>query len=140
MAILADNNAYLSIDGVVVNNYFKSVRITPSSDEVDVTGGSGVDHMQRSPGLKDTEISINIQYDTTAVPTYIQHIAAGQIVPIEYGPESNTTGKPRHVQTFLITRAAPSEQNVQKDEIVFEITGSGAAAPSVDMFAGGVYS
>ncbi|MCK6578116.1 MAG: hypothetical protein L6Q98_08445 [Anaerolineae bacterium] len=140
MAILADNNAYLKIDNVVVNAYFKRVRIEPSAVEIDVTGGSGATDVQRVAGLNDTSITITLQYDTTSLQSYVQHIARGQVVEIEYGPESNVSGKPRHVQSFLIMSAAPSEQNVQKDEVVFEIQGSGAAAASVDMFAGGVYS
>lgn len=140
MPVLADNNAKLIVDGVTVDAYFKNVQLQRTSESVDVTGGAGVDHMLRSPGLIDTQITITVQYETALIQTYIQHISAGQVVVIEYGPEGATSGKPRHVQSFLITSSNASEQNVAKDEVTFEITGEGAAAPSVDMYAGGVYS
>ena len=140
MATLAENNAYLLIDGVVVNTYFKSVSFSRSNAPVDVTAGSGVDWVERAPGLNDSEISIVITYDTSDIQAYIQHIAPGLVASIEYGPESNVSGKPRHVQSFLITAANPSEQNVSKAEVTFAITGQANGAPSVDMFAGGVYA
>jgi hypothetical protein len=140
MPTLAENNVYLAIGGTVVHLYFKDVEIKRKSEEVDVTGGAGVDHTMRAPGLLDTELKLTLQYDITALPTYIQKIAAGQIISIEYGPESNVSGKPRHVQDFLITETSQSAITQAKPEVTFSVSGMGSGAPSVDMFAGGVYS
>lgn len=135
----ADNNVYLSIDGVVVSAYFKSVSLNPTNAEQDTTMGAGTDHMQRAAGLNDTSITITLGYDTAQVQTQIAHLKPGVIVPIEYGKEGNTSGKPRHVQNFLITGNTVAD-DVAKTPSTFEITGSGADAPSVDMFSGATYS
>jgi hypothetical protein len=95
--------------------------------------------VQRAPGLNDTSITITLAYDLTNLQTYIQKIAPGQTISIEYGPESNTSGKPRHVQDFVIT-GADHQVSVDKSAVTFSISGDGAGAPSVDMFTGGVYS
>lgn len=139
MAQIAENNVYLSIDGVVVTSYFKSANLQPSNAVQDTTMGAGVDHVQRKPGLNDTSISISIGYDDTNIATYLQKLKAGVVVPIEFGPEGAVSGKPRHVQNFIIT-GAPSTTNVQKNPVAFDITAQAADAPSVDMFNGGVYS
>jgi len=139
MVSYAENTVYLTMGGTAVQAYFKDVQLSPSNSAVDITTGAGVDHVQRAPGLNDTSISITLAYDLTDVQTYIQKIAAGQTISIEYGPESNVSGKPRHVQNFVIT-GADHQVSVDKSSVTFNVVGEGAAAPSVDMFTGGVYS
>lgn len=139
MGQLADNNVYLTIDGVVITAPFKEVTLEPSNASQDTTMGAGVDHVQRAPGLNDTKITITIGYDTATVQSIIQHMRPGQVVTIEYGPESNVSGKPRHVQSFNIA-SNPHGVKVDKTPVQFVISGEGADAPSVDMYAGGVYS
>jgi len=141
MPMLADNNIFLKIGGVTVSAFFISVSMPNRTvTEIDVTAGSGVDHMQRAPGLLDTEMAITLTYDTAAIQTYITRLTAGQLITVEYGPEGAVSGKPKHVQTFLITSTDISEQTVAKDEITISIQLMGSGAPSVDMHAGGVYS
>lgn len=139
MVSLAENNVYLKMGGTEVDAYFKEVTLSASNSSVDVTAGSGTDWVQRAPGLNDINISITLAYDLTNIQTYIQKIAPGQTIEIEYGPEDNISGKPRHVQEFVITGNDHGE-NVDKSPVVFNITGEGAAAPTVNFFAGGVYS
>ena len=139
MGQLAENNTYLKIDSTEINSYFKNVNLQPGNSAVDTTMGAGVDHVQRKPGLNDHTISMSIGYDDTNVATYLQKLKVGVIVTIEYGPEGAVSGKPRHVQNFIIT-GAPSPHDVQKGSVAFDVTASAADAPSVDMFAGGVYS
>lgn len=139
MAQLADNNVYLTIDGVAVTTQFKNVNLQPSNSPVDTTMGAGVDHMQRKPGLDDHSLNFSIGYDDTNIATFIQKLRVGVVVPIEYGPEGAVSGKPRHVQNFIIT-GTPSTVNVDKSAVSFDVTAVAADAPSINMFAGGVYS
>lgn len=139
MAQLADNKIYLKIDSTEIKTFFKNVNLQPSNSVVDTTMGAGVDHVQRKPGLNDHTISISIGYDDTTIASYIQKLKVGERVTVEYGPEGAVSGKPRHVQDFIIT-GAPSPHDVQKSAVSFDVTGSAADAPSVDMFNGGVYS
>lgn len=139
MVSLAENNVYLKMGGTEVDAYFKEVSLSVSNSAQDVTAGAGTDWVQRAPGLNDISISINLAYDLTNLQTYIQKIAPGQTIEIEYGPEDAVSGKPRHVQNFVITGTDHGE-NVDKSPVVFSISGEGADAPSVNMFTGGVYS
>ena len=139
MGQVADNKAYLSIDGVAVNSYFKNVNLQPSNAAQDTTMGAGVNHVQRKPGLDDTSISFSIGYDDTNIDAYIQKLKSGVIVSIEYGPQGAVSGKPRHVQNFIIT-GSPSTTNVQKNPVAFDVTAQAADAPSIDMYAGGKYN
>jgi len=132
------NDVYIKIDSVEVDAYFKSIEFNPSIETVDVTRGSGTDHRQRAGGLEDTTISRTIVYDAADIQTYIQRLKPG-LHSIEFGPEGNTSGKPRHVQNFIIS-AAPFSVEVSKTEVAFSISGEAADAPSVDMMASGVYA
>lgn len=139
MATLQENNVFLKFDSTEVQAFFKEATITPGVNEIDITHGAGTDHEQVGAGLKTTQLTATITYDIGSIQTYIQKIAPGAIVTVEYGPEGASSGKPRHVQSFLIT-GAPHTVGVDKREVTFSITGRGADAPSVDMYAGGTYS
>lgn len=139
IATYADNDIYLTLGGTAVQAYFKSVNLQPSNSSVDTTAGAGTDWMERAPGLNDMKISVTLMYDAADVQTYIQKLAVGQVISIEYGPEGNSAGKPRHVQTFNVTGAAHTV-SVDKSAVTFEFTGESAAAPSFNLFAGAVYS
>lgn len=139
MATYADNTVYLKLDSTEVDAYFRDVQLSASNSAVDTTAGSGTDWNMRAPGLNDMSISITLMYDAANVQTYIQKIAPGATISIEYGPEDAVSGKPRHVQSFVIT-SVDHQVQVSKDAVMFSIGGDGADAPSVNMFAGGVYS
>jgi hypothetical protein len=138
MSTYNGNDVYIKIDSVEVDAYFKTIEFNPSIETVDVTAGSGTDHRQRAGGLEDTTITMTIVYDAANIQAYIQRLKPG-VHSIEFGPEGNTSGKPRHVQSFIIT-AAPFSVEVSKTEVAFSISGEAADAPSVDMMAGQVYS
>jgi hypothetical protein len=139
MAQLAENNIYLAFDAVVVSSFFKECNPSPSNATQDTTMGAGVDHVQRKPGLNDTTFTVTIGYDDTVVSTYIQKLRPGATVSFEYGPEGAVSGKPRHVQSCIVS-GAPHTVSVSKTPVAFQVTLQGADAPSVDMYAGGVYS
>lgn len=138
MVALAENNAYIKLDTVEVQAYFKEVSIQPSNSAVDITAGAGTDDVQRAPGLNDHKFSATLSYDLTNVQSYIQKIKVGQVVVLDYGPESNTAGKPRHTQAFVIT-AADHTVSVDKSHVTFSVSGEGAAAPTNNMYAGAIW-
>lgn len=138
MTSLNANNPYLSVNGTDVKTKFKHVQLEGTNASVTVTAGAGVTHVQRSSGLNDTTISITLAYDSGGIPSYITSLTRGLKVPIEFGPESNVPGKPRHVQTFVI-ESISMEEDVEKQEMTFDISASGADAPTADLFAGAVY-
>jgi hypothetical protein len=137
MAQYADNTAYIDIDGTAVCPRFKSVSLEIAGESVDITAGCSTEFRERSLGLKDYKITITLAYDTTAVATDLPLLEPG-VHTVTYGPEGTAPGKPKHVQSFVFT-GAPFEVNVEKTPVVITVTGEGAAAPTTDIFSGGVW-
>lgn len=137
MASYNGNNIYLSIDGTAVTAYFKSVNLKNTIESIDVTAGGNAEHRQRAGGLKSHSISISLAYEAGAVDDYIQKLTPGAHTII-FGPESNTAGKPRHEQSFILTSTA-FEVGVEKPEVLFDISGESAAAPTYDLFANATF-
>ena len=131
------NGAYIKIDSVVVDAYFKKFELTPSVESVDVTAGSGTNHRQRAEGLADHSATLTVVYEAGAVQTYIQTLKPG-LHTVEYGPEGNVTGKPKHVQEFILTEA-PVSQDVEKGEVLFQCSFEAADEPTYDMYDGAVW-
>jgi hypothetical protein len=139
MAKLNGNDIYLTINGTDVKAFWKKVSLNPSADTVDVTAGAGTDHKQYEPGLIETDMSISLAYETALLATYIQLLQVGEKVTVVYGPEGAVSGKPKHEQVFIVT-TAPHEVSVTKDAVMFELELKGADAPTLNMFAGAVWS
>lgn len=139
MAHYVDNNFRLLVGGVDYSAYVVEVSIEPSNAVVEVTAGAGTDHTQRAKGMDDTKMTITFRYQTAAVGVTLIHLfRPGNINQIEFGPESNTAGKPKHVQNFIVD-SNPIKIPVKKDSIVLEVSMSGSDAASTDMFTDGTY-
>jgi len=135
MAKYNGNGYYLSIGGVDVSAYVVDVNLTPSITSVDVTAGTGTAHMQRAEGLYDHTITITIAAVTEA--EYADTLLKGTQAVI-YGLEGNAAGKPKHSQSFILTPVHSTA--VTKDFVTHSLSGEATAAPSDDMFAGGVWA
>lgn len=140
MARLQDNTQYLSINGYVISAEFLSVDISKSNSSVDTTSGSGATDVTRGRGLNSYTIDISIAYHTETVDDVLLAIGEDDVVAVEYGPESNVAGKPRHVQSFTLNNIKGPKKTVEKGPVEFSCQGESAAAPSVNMYAGGVYT
>ena len=135
MAKYQDNIYYLDIDGTDLSSYVISVSLDPSISSVETTAGSGTDHVTRGEGLYDHSISFEIYADDSAGYSLALLKGTGLVT---YGEQGYATGKPKHVQSFILT--ASHSTNVSKDMVVYSVSGEAAAAPTTDMFAGGVWS
>jgi hypothetical protein len=139
MAHYVDNDFLFKANSTDYSAYVVEVSIEPSNAVVETTAGAGTNHTQRAKGMDDTKFTVTLRYQTAAVGvTLINLFRPGQIVAIEFGPEGNTAGKPKHVQNFIVD-TMPIKIPVKKDSIVLEISMSGADAASTDMFNGGAY-
>ena len=83
-------------------------------------------------------IARTLVYDATNASTYIPLMKAGAHT-LTLGVEGNGTGQPKHVQAVLFT-GLPLTVTVGKDLVLYESSWEGAAAPTTDMFAGGVWA
>ena len=138
MAKLQDNTIYLKIGTFEVATEFISVDLKPSNDVQETTSGIGQAFMQRGAGLGDYSISIELAYEINTVPAALTQLKQGAVVAIDYGVESNITGKPRHLQNFVLSDNAHS-RNVNKQLVKININGVGADTPTYDMYNGGVF-
>jgi len=138
MAQYNGNAIYLDLDGTVVHSWFINVNLSPTIETVDVTVGSGTTHRERATGLKDMNGSMQIGYDSTDIATIMPLIKPGTHT-LTYGPEGNAAGKPKHVQSIIITQA-PHTVSVSKEHVVFDVQFEGADAPTTDIFNSGVWA
>jgi hypothetical protein len=136
MATYAENNWYLSIDGTDVSAYVQRISLEPSIDTVETTAGSGSDDRTRAPGLRDHTISFDIVHDDAA--GWALTLVAVGTHAIIYGLEGATTGKPKHAQSFIFT-GAPHETTIEKDTVMYSVSGEASGAASTNMFVGGVW-
>ncbi len=137
MATYAENVWYLDIAGTDVSAYVTRISLEPSIDTVETSAGSGVDHRTRVVGLKDHTLSFDIIHSDSAA--YALTLLALAAKTITYGIEGNASGKPKHVQSFILD-GVPHETNVEKGLVSYGVSCTAAAAPSTDMFAGGVWA
>jgi hypothetical protein len=137
MATYNGNDAYISIDGTSLATYFVSLSYEPSLETVDVTAGSSTTWRERAEGLKDASATLTVVYDVAYAATMLPLVEVGTH-SIIYGPEGSATGKPKHAQSFIIT-SVPHEVNVEKSRVALTCSMEAAAAPTTDMFSGGVW-
>lgn len=135
---LTSNGWYLTLDGVDVKAYVVSVGVSQSVETKETTAGPK-NHEQKQAGLRKTSYKITLVYEIGSVSAYIQKVKPGASYVLEYGPESNASGKPRQQQTVLVTNVEGPSMTASKDLVVFDITAEGADEPTVDMVNGAVY-
>lgn len=138
MAQYQGNAYYMLIDGTNVSAYVIDASVSQKIDEVDITAGANTTTKARGAGLADYTFKATFYMDDTAHTTQMA-LFKGGIHSVEFGIQGSASGKPRHVQNFLFTEV-PLETDVGKKMVAFSISAVGAAAPSVNMYNGGVYS
>lgn len=128
---------YVVLDSVAMANFTVELGGDFKNNLETVTAGN-VGHEQVVGGLNAYSFKLKAVYETDSVSTYIQKLKPGSIFSLEWGPEGNTAGKPRHVQDVAIESVSMT-QTADKKAIMFEASARGSTAPSYDMFAGATY-
>jgi hypothetical protein len=135
--VLTDNAAYLKFGTLAVEADLMEVSITFSNNDVDVTRGIQ-GHTMLAKGLNSTTLKVTLAWTDTNRASIMSTIKPGEILEVDWGPEGNTAGKPRHKQKFKISSIAHT-QTANKDVVKFEIDANGAEAPSIDIYNGGTF-
>lgn len=138
MPIYASNNVYLRLNTTDVSSRLVAFRFEPTHTPTEITAGATTTHVQRAAGLDDARLEVTLAYDTAALPTYITLLRPGSVYDVEFGIEGSATGKPRHVQQFILV-AAPLKISASKQQVEFDLSFKGVDAPTVNMLAGAVY-
>jgi hypothetical protein len=136
MPIYTGTRCRVVIDGTDVSALVIRANLRLSIEAHDATRGSSA-WIQRTAGRFDTAFDVVIAYDENGIGTLLTKLRPG-VHTVEYGAEGGSTGKPRHVQSMILTDS-PFEVRSEKHPVAFELRFVGADAPTVDMFAGGVY-
>lgn len=128
---------YVLLDAVVMTNFTVELGGDFKNNLETVTAGN-VGHEQVVGGLNAYSFKLKAVWEAGSVSTYIQKLKPGAIVAMEWGPESNTAGKPRHVQDIAIESVSMT-QTADKKAVMFEASARGSTAPTYDMFNGATY-
>lgn len=138
MAVLQDNDFVVLVDTVDVSPDIIEFNLDSTLGTVETTHGAGVDHVTRGEGLEDASGSMKLAYDIARFATVSPLLVRGTHV-VEFGPEGDTVGKPKHVQSLIFT-SVKIKRDIKKSMVEFDISFEAAAAPTTDMYAGGVYA
>lgn len=141
MATLADNKGVLIIDTVDVSGFWTELKPKTKNNTKETSAGANITHVQRAKGLDDYSFDATIVYDdiSATLQSYIQKMKVGNKYIVEYYPEGKVAGKPKHIQSMIVDSVNGPSQKVEKDLITFELSLSGADAPTSDMYLGAVY-
>jgi len=139
MAVLAQNNATLSISGTSMNTWAIEFAPDMSAAEIDTTAGFGVDWTSTASGLKTFKGKMTIVYETANIATILPLLQPGATRRVVYGPEGSTAGKPKHDQDCVFSKISGPKVNVDKSKTIFEVDITGTGTPYTNIYAGGVF-
>jgi hypothetical protein len=132
------NNPFLTIGGTDVAPQWIDGTLDESQDAVETTMGAGIGYRQRSEGLDDSSLTFTIGYDTTAgLSTYVARLNPG-IHDVVLGPEGNAAGKPKWECSMHLANA-PWSQNIDKSEVSFSLSFTGADTPTSSIANGDTF-
>ena len=151
MAVLNGNEAYLSVNSVVVadpgdatEKVFRMFRMSLSTGDENVTAGAGTNWEDHAGKLNVINGTITIVYNTSRVTADLAAIsdqtAEGMLIPIIWGPERDVAGKPKHEQNFLVTQINGPEINAEKPLVTFEMTVVSSGEPTSNLYDGDTWS
>jgi hypothetical protein len=137
MVALNGNNAYIEWDGTNVSPFWTGdVNPTATNSTQEITAGSGVDHVQRAPGLNDHTMTFPVIYDKDAYATYKDKLVIGKQAPLIYGPEGNTVGKPKFEGEMILDDISGPSQTIDKQMLQFDLTFTAADEPTSTLDSG----
>lgn len=137
MAIYSGNDDFLSIDGVELNDLWRSIKIIPKVQSRDVTSGRSP-YRQRVSTLHDFVLEMTIIYMLGEAGVILPLIAPGEHL-VCYGPEGNSAGKPRHQQIFIFDEVDTEANHDKSNARTFTISAEAADAPDFNMFKGDTF-
>lgn len=140
MAAYSGNDIYLTMNGVDVTALWRSIEITRNTDEEDTSSGAGTDWKKRAAKLMSLEATVTLVYDDqTAASDQAALFQTDQIIALDYGPEGNTAGKPRHTCDFFISSISGPTTNVDKTLVVIEYSLVSTGEPTNNFYAGDTF-
>lgn len=143
MAEWVSDNMYIEISGgnlgapVQVQARWKKFKLEGTVDPIETTRGPAQKHKAFKPGMHEYPMEITLGIDDASI--YPDELRLDQIYTITVGPNGNTSGEPKHIQTFFLA-SMPIEIETGRGERVYATKWKQEAAPTTDIFEGGVWA
>ena len=140
MAVYSGNDIYLTMNEVDVTARWRSFEMSLNVDEEDTSAGAGIDWKSRAAKLGEVQGTIMLVYDDTQAATDMAALyQADQIIAIDYGPEGNAAGKPRHAGNFFISSISGPSTNHDKTLVTLEFSVTSTGTPTANIYAGDTF-
>lgn len=137
MAEFNGNDVYLRFNGVDVEARWRTMEISRSVGDEDVSAGAGVEYEKHAAKLKSATAKISLIYDDTQAATDIAALhTTSSVVAVVYGPEGNTAGKPCDSRNWLITGISGPSTGHDKPLVMLEFDLVATGTPTKDIHKG----
>lgn len=137
MAEYNGNAIYLRMNSINVEALWKQMDISKAVADVEVTAGAGSVYEEHAGGLRSATAKITLAYNDTQAATDMAALyTATSIIPVVYGPEGSTTGKPCDSRNWLITGIAGPSTQVAMEPVILEFDLVASGTPTKDIHKG----
>lgn len=140
MAEYSGNDVYLRMNAIDVEARWRSFDMTLNSGDEDVSAGAGVAWEKHAGKLLNVQGTIMLVYDDAQAATDFAALwDTDMVIPIVYGPENNTAGKPCHNQPFKINSIKGPTTNHNKTLVTLEFSVISSGVPTKNIYAGDTF-
>jgi hypothetical protein len=142
MATVNTNDIYLRVNSVDVESRWRGMEMKLSIDKEDTSAGTGTTHKKSASKLQEVTAKVTIVWDSASAPTDIAALyglSSLHVIPIVYGPENNTTGKPKDDRDYLVTGINGPSTNVDKTLVMLEVDLVSTGEPRSNIYEGDTF-
>lgn len=143
MATLNGNDIYLRVNSLDMEARWRGFDMKVGIDKEDTSAGAGTEHKKSAAKLKEVTAKLTIVWDTTSAPTDIAAIyglSNNNVIPVVYGPENNTAGKPKDDRDYLVTNITGPNTSVDKKLVMLEVDLVSTGEPRSNIYEGDLFS
>lgn len=134
------NNIYLMMGGHDVKARWRSFTPKLNIGDEDVSAGANIAWEKHASKLKNVGATVTLVYDDTDAAGDIADLfTANDIIAVVYGPESNTSGKPKHDQDFKINSINGPTTNHDKTLVTLEYDLISTGEPRSNIYEGDTF-
>jgi hypothetical protein len=142
MATYNGNSVYLLVNAVNVEARWRGMEMKLAIDKEDTSAGAGTEHKKSAAKLKEATAKLTIVYDTATAPTDVAALyglSSLHVIPIVYGPEDNTAGKPKDDRDWLVTAINGPSTSVDKKLVMWEVDLVSTGEPRSNIYEGDTF-
>jgi hypothetical protein len=120
-----------------IQGRLKNAKMTGSSETIERTAGSGREHKQKLPGIRDTALELTFNVAANALnPKWLR---LNEVYTMTFGFPDLTAGNPGHKQKFFL-KELPVSFQTGRAEVQYQTKWEPYDEPIIDFFEEGVLS